>query len=350
MGAFFWGRIFKNNKKGKENFMNKTNLFGNSNQQVSRIGLGCMGMSGTYGAAHDETSIQTIQRALDLGCNFIDTADVYGFGHNEELVGQAIKNHRTNVFLASKCGLSSPTKNMSNLVIKGTPDYIYEACNNSLKRLNVDVIDLYYLHRLDPNVAVEESVGALSRLVEQGKIKHIGLSEVSSQTLMRAHSTHPITALQSEYSLWWREPEDNILDTCKKLNVAFVPFSPLGRAMLTGKITDTKFEEKDIRNFFSRFEQNAFDHNLQLINELKQFAAIKNITMAQLSLSWLLHQGDFIFPIPGTKRISYLEENWASIDASLSQQDLEFMNSIFDASQVIGSRYPGSVAKLVDRS
>lgn len=325
--------------------MQKRILFGNTQREVAHLGLGCMSMSGAYGTSNDATSIKTIHRALDMGYNFLDTADIYGMGHNEELVGKAIQGRRDEVFLASKFGLSSFTE------VCGKPDYVRTACEKSLKRLNVETIDLYYLHRLDPATPVEETVGAMSKLVEEGKVRFLGLSEISAATLKKANKVHPISAVQSEYSLWWRKPEKELLPLCKEMGIAFVPYSPLGRGMFTGKINALeKFPEGDIRGLLARFQGEALSHNYSLVESIRELAQSLNVTPGQLALSWLLHQGQMIFPIPGTKTIQYLEENWHSLDFNLDAHTLSKITQILDRFSPQGERYPEAIELLVDRS
>jgi aryl-alcohol dehydrogenase-like predicted oxidoreductase len=325
--------------------------FGNTDLEVSRLGLGCMGMSGVYGQSSEEESIRTIHRSIELGCTFLDTADIYGNGHNEELVGRAIKNKRDGVFLATKFGLSG----LSHAVIapksNGKPEYVKEACEKSLKRLGVETIDLYYLHRLDQDTRIEDTVGAMSQLVEEGKVRFLGLSEISAKTLKRADVVHPISAVQSEYSLWWREPEKEILPLCRERKIAFVPYSPLGRGMLTGKIQSPEsLDEKDWRHNVPRFQSEAFKHNLKLAQGIEQIAKSLNITAGQLALAWLLNQGQDIFPIPGTKRIKYLEENWAAVQIKLSTDVKARIEKLLNDFSIQGNRYPEVAEKLIDRS
>lgn len=321
---------------------------GSQGLKTSQLGLGCMGMSDFYGAFNDEESIRVIHRAIELGITFLDTADMYGPFKNEELVGKAIKHKRDRVTLATKFGFVRDPNDPMKRGINGKPEYVKSACEGSLKRLNVDVIDLYYLHRKDPNVPIEETVGAMAELVKSGKVKTIGLSEVSADTLKKAHRVHPVTAVQSEYSLWSREPEDEIFKTCRELGVAFVAYSPLGRGFLTGQIKKfDDFEKSDYRRVSPRFQGENFEKNLQLVKKLEEVASKKGCTSSQLALAWVLAQGDFIFPIPGTKRMQYLEENANAVNILLSQKELEQVDSILPKGIVSGPRYPSEMMKLV---
>lgn len=309
-----------------------------------------MGMSQSYGDFNgkDEESIATIHRALDLGVNFLDTADVYGTGHNEELVGKAIRDRRSEVFLATKFGLAWGKDRLPQDV-NGKPEYVREACEASLRRLGVDAIDLYYLHRVDPNTPVEETVGAMAQLVQQGKVRFLGLSEVSAATLRRAYSIHPITALQSEYSLWTRDVEAEILPTCRELGIGFVPFSPLGRGFLTGQIKSTQdLTEDDMRHKLPRFQGDNFQRNLELVQRIEEIATEKGYKPAQLALAWVLAQGDNIIPIPGTKRQTYLEENIAALDLVLSEDDLKRIDEVVPQGSVAGLRYPEALMRTVN--
>jgi len=327
----------------------KTRRLGAAGPTVSAMGLGCMGMSQAYSPPGDDAeSIRTIHRALDLGVTFFDTADAYGGGVNEELVGRALGPRRREIVLATKCGIvrgpdGGPTG------VDGSPAHIREACDASLARLGTDVIDLYYLHRVDPAVPVEESVGALAELVRQGKVRYLGLSEVAPETLRRAHAVHPITALQSEYSLWLREPERAVLPTCRELGVGFVPFSPLGRGFLSGRLaTLDALSADDLRHKLPRFTGAHAAHNQALVQRLEALATARKCTAAQLALAWLLAKGPDIVPIPGTKRRSYLEANLAAIDIALDAGEVAAIEQIFPPGAAAGDRYHEAMMRLVD--
>ena len=323
---------------------------GSQGLEASELGLGCMGMSDFYGSRNDEESTRVIQHAYDLGINFFDTADMYGPYTNEILVGKAIKPFRKDCTLATKFGIVRDPNDPSRRGVNGRPEYVRSSCENSLKRLDVEVIDLYYLHRKDPDTPIEETVGAMSELVKEGKVRGIGLSEVNADTLRKAHEVHPITALQSEYSLWTRQPEDGILETCRELGVAFVAYSPLGRGFLTGQIKRFEdFEPGDYRRFSPRFQGENFDKNLQLVQKMEAMARMKGCTPSQLALAWVLAQGDQIFPIPGTKHIKYLQENVRALDVSLSPEELKDIDAIAPKGAAAGSRYPESAMTSVGR-
>lgn len=328
----------------------KTKPLGNQGLKASEIGLGCMGMSDFYGQRNDEESINVIKLAFESGITFFDTADMYGPFTNEILVGTAIKDFRNQVTLATKFGIVRDPNDPSKRGVNGKPDYVQSSVEGSLKRLNTEVIDLYYLHRKDPNTPIEETVGAMAKLIEQGKIRGIGLSEVNAETLRKAHAVHPITALQSEYSLWTRDPEDGILETCKELGIAFVAYSPLGRGFLTGQIKKFEdFDPGDYRRNSPRFQGDNFEKNIQLVQKIEEIAQRKQCTAAQLALAWVLAQGDHIFPIPGTKRIKYLEENISALDIRLTNEDLKEIESVFPKNAASGMRYPENMMSSVGR-
>jgi aryl-alcohol dehydrogenase-like predicted oxidoreductase len=326
-----------------------TRKLGKSGLVVSSMGLGCMGMSEFYAGRDEKEAIATIHRALEIGINLLDTADMYGPFTNEELVGRAIKGRRDEVVLATKFG-NVRSEDGSFRGINGRPEYVITACELSLRRLSVDTIDLYYQHRVDPNTPIEDTVGAMTQLVEQGKVRHIGLSEAGIETIRRAHKVHPITALQTEYSLWSRDPEDGILDVCRELGIGFVAYSPLGRGFLTGQIKSfDDLAPDDYRRNSPRFQGQNFKKNLELIRRIEAMAAEKGCTPAQLTLAWLLAQGEDIVPIPGTKRPKYLEENVAALDVVISPQDRKRIDEIAPQGVAAGMRYPESAMAAVNR-
>jgi aryl-alcohol dehydrogenase-like predicted oxidoreductase len=318
----------------------KTRKLGSQGLTVSELGLGCMGMSEFYGTGDEAESIATIHRRLELGVTLLDTADMYGPFTNEQLVGKAIASHRDRVVLATKFGIQR-SEDSGFRGINGSPDYVHQACDASLQRLGIDYIDLYYLHRVDPKVPIEETVGAMAELVQQGKVRYIGISEAAPATIRRAHTVHPITALQTEYSLWSRDPEDEILPTVRELGIGFVAYSPLGRGFLSGSITSPDdLAADDFRRNSPRFQGENFNKNLQLVERVKEIAAEKGVTPGQLAIAWLLAQGDDIVPIPGTKRRAYLEENVAAVDITLTQEELDRIDQVAPKNVAVGDRYP----------
>ena len=312
---------------------------GSDGLEVSALGLGCMGMSEFYGSADEGEATETIQRALELGVSFLDTADMYGPFTNEKLVGKAIAGHRDEVVLATKFGnVRGPAG--ERLGVRGDPGYVRECCEASLQRLGVETIDLYYQHRVDPEVPIEETVGAMAGLVEQGKVRHLGLSEAAPETIRRAQGTYPITALQTEYSLWSRDPEDEILPTLRELGIGFVPYSPLGRGFLTGRFRSREdLPEGDFRRESPRFQGENFERNLELVGKVEEIAAEKDVSAGQLALAWVLAQGDDLVPIPGTKRRSYLEENVGAAEVELSEEDLRRIGEAAPRGAAVGDRY-----------
>jgi aryl-alcohol dehydrogenase-like predicted oxidoreductase len=329
--------------------MMKIKKLGGQGLKVSAIGLGCMGMSEFYANSGEVESVATIHHAIDLGINFLDTADMYGPFTNEALVGSTIKGRRDKLIIATKFGITR-TSDPNVRSINGKPEYVRSACEGSLRRLGIDCIDLYYQHRVDSSVPIEDTVGTMSDLVKEGKVKYIGLSEAGPSTIRRAHKVHPLTALQTEYSLWTRDPEDEILKTVKELGIGFVAYSPLGRGFLTGQIKSREnFEPTDYRQHSPRFQGENFEKNLDLVKKIEELAAARNVKPGQLALAWVMAQGEFIVPIPGTSRRKHLEENIAAAEIKLTSDELKQIDTVFPKGAASGTRYPEAMMSLVNR-
>lgn len=323
---------------------------GSQGLKASQLGLGCMGMSEFYGPGNDEQSLKTLERALELGVSFWDTSDAYGPFKNEELLSKALLHNRSRVTLATKFGIVRDINDPQARSLNGKPAYVRQACEASLKRLGTDYIDLYYLHRVDPATPVEETVGAMADLVKEGKIKGIGLSEVSAATLRRVHTdVYPVTAIQNEYSLWSREPEEGVLQACEELNIAFVAYSPLGRGFLTGRIkSHDDFAPDDYRRMSPRFQKENFQKNIELVKKVEELAHKKNCSASQLALAWVIAPSENIFPIPGTKQIKYLEENVDALRVSLNREELDAIDELFPKDAAAGQRYPPQMMRLIN--
>jgi aryl-alcohol dehydrogenase-like predicted oxidoreductase len=327
----------------------KLKPLGNSQINISEIGLGCMGMSEFYGKGDDKESIKVIHRAVELGINFLDTADIYGIGKNEELVGKAIKPIRDKIIIATKFGNVRDADGRF-LGVNGKPEYVRKCCESSLKRLGVDVIDLYYQHRVDPETHIEDTVFAMSELVKEGKVRYLGLSEASVETIHRAHNIHPISALQTEYSLWTRDPENGHLEACKELGITFVAYSPIGRGFLSGRFKPSEIiPEDDYRRNNPRFQAENIEHNYKLVEIIEKMAKNKNCTSVQLAIAWVMSQRDFIVPIPGTKRINYLEENIGALNVNLNEGDLKYLNEAAPLGFTKGLRYPALAMNALNK-
>jgi len=333
----------------------KFRKLGNTGVNLSAVGLGCMGMSFAYGPINDEESVKTLNRALELGINFWDTADMYGAGHNEMLVSKVLVPNRDKIFIATKFGFRAKdggqgVSGRAGTYFDGSPAYVKQAVEKSLQRLKIDTIDLYYSHRVDQNVPIEDTVGAMADLVKEGKVKYLGLSEASVESIRRAHKVHPITALQTEYSLLSRDPEGEILDTCRELGITFVAYSPLARGLITATVNNADtLPENDFRRTLPRFKGDNWVNNKKLVDEFTKLAVSKNCTPAQLALAWVLAQGEDIIPIPGTKRIKYLEENAAAVDIDLTKEDLNKIEKLVAKYPNVGQRYGDGAMKLVNK-